>query len=163
MADMVAAPRAADELDVALYLLPLAFGAYSSMAVQAGIFTVVYISSVQQGIHLAVGHYRFAQPGCLPHRRLHDGIFLHTASVVRKADHLIAHGRHIRQFPAAVLPHGDGTVRNDLHDRPLSYHFKLHPQMLRRIGRRIEVGHRADRRIAAPGRRTASRSDGLLV
>ena len=57
---MVAAPRAADELDVALYLLPLAFGAYSPMAVQAGIFTVVYISSVQQGIHLAVGHYRFA-------------------------------------------------------------------------------------------------------
>lgn len=62
MADMVAAPVRRTELDVALYLLPLAFGAYSSMAVQAGIFTVVYISSVQQGIHLAVGHYRFAQP-----------------------------------------------------------------------------------------------------
>ena len=71
--------------------------------------------------------------------------------------------RKVDQFAASALPHGDRGIGFDAHRGIAADQRQLLLEVLRRIGGRIQVGHRADRRIASVGRCGRTRGDGLLL
>ena len=163
MADMILAAGLFGQRDVALHLPPFAFGADSLVAVLAAVAAVVDIAAAQQAVDLAMGHDRFADRRSPPHGLLHQLRRLHAAAVVGEPDDVRGQRREIDQLPAAPLPHRDGGVGHDPHHGVAADQVGLHPQVFGRVGHRIEVGHRADGRIAAAGRRHRAGGDGLLV
>lgn len=163
VADMVLASGPGGQFDVALDLPPFALGRDSLMSVLAAVDAVVDVPAVQQVVHLAVGDDRLAD-SCRPaHGLLHQFGRLHAAPVIGETHHLGGQGRKIDQLPAAALPHGDRPVGHHMHRGIATDELRLPGQMLRGVGRRVHVRHRADGRIAATGSRSRSRGDGLLV
>ena len=163
MADVVLAAGLRGQRDVAFDLPPLALRRDAPMAVCAAVVAVVDIASVKESVDFAVRHDRFPDRCGTPHRLLHEFGRLHPASVVREAHDLRSQGREIRQFAAAALSHGNRPVGLHAHHGVAADDLQLPFEVFRRIGRRVQVRHRADRRIASAGRSGRSRGDGLLL
>ena len=163
VADVVPAAGLRGQRDVALHLPPLALRRDALMTVGMAVGAVVDISSVKKLVDLAVRHDRLADRRGSAHRLLHEFGRLHPAAVVREPHDLRSQRREVRQFAAPALSHGDRPVGDDPHRSVAADDLQLPFEVLRRIGRRVQVGHRADRRIAAAGRRGRTRGDGLLL
>ena len=163
VADVILATGLFGQRDVAFHLLPLALGADTLVPVRTAVFAVVDIAAPQQVVHLAVGHDRPAS-FCRPaHRLLHQFVGLHAAAVVREADNIGREGREIDQLAGAPLPHRDTAVRHDPHHGVAADDLGLRTKRIGRIGRRVQVRHRTDRRVSAPCGRGRSGGDGLLL
>ena len=163
MADMVLAAGLLRERDIALHLPPLALRTDAFMPVFAAVDPVVDITAPQQVVDLAVGHDGLADRRGPAHRLLHQFVRLHAAAVVGKSDHLRSQSRKVDQLAAAALSQRDRAVGFHAHHGVAADDRQLFAERRRRIGRRAEVGHRADRSVASPGRRRGTRGDGLLL
>lgn len=132
------------------------------MSVLAAVNPVVDIAPAQQFIDFAMSHDRFTDSRGPAHRLLHQLRRLHAAAVVREADDLRGQGREIDQFAASALAHRDRTVGFHAHHGVAADDLQLLAERRRRIGRRVQVGHRADRGIPPAGRGGRTRRNGLL-
>ena len=163
VADVVPAPGAGRQLDVAFDLPPLALGRDAAVAVFAAVDAVVDVAAVQQLVDLAVGHDRLVKGRGAAHRLLHEFGGLHAAPVIREADDLGCQRLQVGQGAAAALSLRDAAVWQHAHHGVAADQVGLHAQRLQRIGRRIEVGHGADRGVAAACGGGGAGGDGLLL
>ena len=161
--DMVLAAGLLRERDVAFHLPPFALGTDTLVSVLAAVDPVVDVAPAQQVVDFAVGHYGLAHGGGPAHRLLHQGVRLHAAAVVGESDYLRGEGREIDQFAAPALAHRDRAVGFHAHHGVAADNLQLSAERRRRIGRRVQVGHRADRGIPPAGRGGRTRRDGLLL
>ena len=163
VADVIPATGLLRQRDVAPDLPPLALGADALVSVLAAVNPVVDIAPAQQFIDFAMSHDRFTDSRGPAHRLLHQLRRLHAAAVVREADDLRGQGREIDQFAASALTHRDRTVGFHAHHGVAADDLQLLTERRRRIGRRVQVGHRADRGIPPAGRGGRTRRNGLLL
>ena len=161
VADVVAASCLRGEFQVAGDLAPFALGADAPMAVLSAVAPVVDVAAAQQRVVLAVRceDHVLARGGL--HRPPHHFLALDSAAVVREGYALVFQCIEIYEFQALAAL-GDGAVGEDADHGVAVDCGLLDGQGLRAVGHGIQVGHRANQRVAAPcGGQTAA-ADGFL-
>ncbi len=163
VANVVAASRFPDQLDIPLHLPPLAGGVVAREAVPFGKLPVVDAPAlVQQGLVLTVGHDRPVQLFCQQHGPPHHLPGLDAPAVVGEAGNRRGQGPHIRQS-LPLLPLGDGPVGIDMDPGVPPDGFQLHLEAVRAVGHGVQVWHGAEGGIPSRRRRRRAGGDGLLI
>ena len=162
VADVVGAAGLLHQLQIPGDLPPFAFGADAPVAVGFGVVAVVDISPSQQGIDLAVGDNGFPQCLGTEHGLPHQTVTLHAPAVVGKSHHARRHALQVGKHPA-LFAHGDSAIGIDMDAGGFLNDTALNLQILHAVRHRVQVGHGADRGIAAPGGRPAACGDSLLI
>ena len=145
---MIAAAGLSAELQVAGDLAPFALGADAFVTVRPGIAPVVDVAAVQERFVLAMRRDDAILPGREGHRLPHHPFPLDAAAVIREGAAAVPECGHVHQFPAFPAL-GDGAVGEYLDDGVPVDGGLLDGQGLGTVGHRVEIGHRADRGIAA--------------
>ena len=157
MTDMIGTARFISEFEIALYLARFRFRAYASVAVLCRVLPIMYVSAFEQAVHLAVSCDDLAERLRLQHRLSHHVIRLHAVPVIRKSDAAICHTCQVCKL-FTLLSDRDGRVRVYVDAGIPVDDILLHFQVLRRIGDRGEIRHRADGRVTSAGCRLRARS-----
>ena len=132
------------------------------MAMGFGIITVVDVPAPQERVDLAVGDNGLPEGFGAKHGLPHHVIALHAPAVVGKTYHV---GRHALQVGKrfALFADGDRAIGVDVDAGGFLDEAALNSQILHAVRHRVQVGHGADRGIAAPGGCPAACGDGLLI
>ena len=162
VADVVAATGPGRQFQVAGDLSPFTFGADAAVTVGCTPAAVVDVPAAQERIVFAVGGQDAVQRGGPPHRLQHHRFPLNPAAVVGEGDAASLERRHVHHFFSPPAP-GDGGVGKYLDAGVPVDEGLLHGNRLRGVGRRIEVRHRTDRGVAAPGSGQRAGPDGFLL
>ena len=162
VADVVGTAGFFYQLQIPGNLPPFAFGADAPMAMGFGIITVVDVPAPQERVDLAVGDNGLPEGFCTEHGLPHQVVTLHAPAVVGKPHYV---GRHALQVGKrfALFADCDGTVGVDVNAGGFLDETALNPKILHTVRHRVQVGHGADRGIAAPGGCPAACGDGLLI
>ena len=131
------------------------------MAVLPAVSAVVDVTAVQERVVFAVGGQDYALAGRGFHRLPHHLFTLDAAAVVREGHAAAFEGVEVYQFLAFPLP-GDGAVGEDGDDGVPVNGGLFYGQVLRAVRHRVQVGHGAHYRVAAPGCGQGSGTDGFL-
>lgn len=142
VADVVGGARLFRQRKVALNLRVFARGRNARQPVRAREIAVVDAAAADERDILAVGGKDTSGGFGLAHRPLHHPLVLHAAAVVAERDGV---GRVLRQRRdgLAAAPARDAAVGKHPHRRVRRMHG-LRAQPLGAVGRRVQVGHRAD-------------------
>ena len=132
------------------------------MSVRFCVFAVVYVSSEEQGVVLAVGGDYLAETLGGGHRLSHHFVVLHAFSVVGECADLIRHALHIGEL-LAFFADGYRAVGQNFYRRAALYRVQLNLQMFRAVRHGVEVRHRADRRVSSVRRGGRAGSDGFFI
>ena len=133
------------------------------MTVGPRVFPVVDVAALDQGIVLAVGGDDLFKGPAPLHQGPHHALALHALSVVAEGDYPGGQGLEVRRLLPALAP-GQGGVWVEVDqvpgrpDQPF-----LFLQVFDAVRHGVQVGHGADRRIPAPGRRHAAGQHGFLI
>ena len=162
VADVVGAAGFFYQLQVPGNLPPFAFGADAPMAMGFGIITVVDVPAPQERVDLAVGDNGLSKGFCTKHGLPHQVVTLHAPAVVGKTHHARRHALQVgKRF--ALFADGDRAIGVDVDAGGFLNETALNPKILHTVRHRVQVGHGADRGIAAPGGCPAACGDGLLI
>ncbi len=133
------------------------------MAVGPRVFPVVDVAAPNQGIVLAVGGDDLSKGPAPLHQGPHHALALHALSIVAEGDHPGGQGLEVRRLlPALAFGQSGVWVEVDqVPGRPDQPFLFL--QVFYAVRHGIQVGHGADRRIPAPGRRHAAGQHGFLI
>ena len=132
------------------------------MAVGGGVAPVVDVAAAQQRVVLAVRGEDDILPGGGGHGSEHHVVPLHPAAVVGEGDAAALQRSEVHRLQALAAA-GDGSVGEDLDAGVSVDDLLLEGEGLRAVGHGVEVGHRADGRVAAVCGGQRAGADGLLV